>query len=61
MIAIVNNGGHNISSVKFALERLGYRSVITSKIVEIQKQGKKIQKLKEFLLGNPIKNGSILN
>ncbi len=31
------------------------------KIIEIQKQGKKIQKLKEFLLGNPIKNGSSLN
>ncbi len=31
------------------------------KIIEIQKQGKKIQRLKEFLLGNPIKNGSILN
>ena len=36
----------------------GHNSI---KIVEIQKQGKKIQKLKEFLLGNPIKNGSILN
>ena len=42
MIAIVNNGGHNISSVKFALERLGYRSVITSKIVEIQNSDKVI-------------------
>ena len=36
----------------------GHNSI---KIVEIQKQGKKIQKLKEFLLGNPIKNGLILN
>ena len=42
MIAIVNNGGHNISSVKFAMERLGYRSVITSKIVEIQNSDKVI-------------------
>ena len=36
----------------------GHNSI---KIIEIQKQGKKIQKLKEFLLGNPIKNGSSLN
>jgi len=31
------------------------------KIIEIQRQGKKVQKFKEFLLGNPIKNGSNLN
>ena len=31
------------------------------KIIEIQKQGKKALKTKEFLLGNPIKNGSNLN
>ena len=36
----------------------GYNSI---KIIEIQKQGKKVQKSKEFLLGNPIKNGSNLN
>ena len=36
----------------------GHNSI---KIIEIQKQGKNIQKLKEFLLGNPIKNGSSLN
>ena len=36
----------------------GYNSI---KIIEIQKQGKKALKTKEFLLGNPIKNGSNLN
>ena len=34
----------------------GHNSI---KIIEIQKQGKKGTKTKEFLLGNPIKNGSI--
>ena len=36
----------------------GYNSI---KIIEIQRQGKKVQKSKEFLLGNPIKKGSDLN
>ena len=36
----------------------GHNSI---KIIEIQRQGKKVQKTKEFLLGNRINNGSSLN
>ena len=32
MIAIVDSGGANIASVKFALERLGVRSVLTDDV-----------------------------
>ena len=31
------------------------------KIIEIQRQGKKIQKIGEFMLGSQIKKGSLIN
>ena len=35
MIAIIDSGGANISSVQFALERLGAKSVLTRDVAEI--------------------------
>ena len=31
------------------------------KVLEIQREGKKVQKIQEFLLGSQIKKGSIIN
>jgi len=36
MIAIIDSGGANIASVKFALERLGANSVLTTDIAQIE-------------------------
>ena len=40
MIAIINSGGANIASVKFALERLGVRSVLTDDVNVIRSADK---------------------